>query len=357
MENFGCYYLHIFYPSKLYLIQERPFEFELDEIKFAIKINNQLKSLIINDFDNKLLSERIKNETVKYKLESREITLSDKTLAIIIDNSFPTYLIDFGKHLYKDIYSKDYTELIVLFECTQSESNHEIAMKALDYFINSYRIISEDVLTLSLDKMPFISRVTRDYFYTYSSEELNLPREERIRGARGLKLNVRTCGMPFWNTQGKVFATDEKKNATSLSNYFSSSGKPDMLSEFILKAREELYVNNNYKYSFLESWTVLEIAIVNILNIRKIKKGISKKKMDDFEKDIGISYLLNIELPLTQEVNDGKFKALVSRVNSVRKLRNDVIHKNRGISLDEAREALDTTIDFLDYMNIRKTKY
>ena len=234
----------------------------------------------------------------------------------------------------------------------KTKKNVEIGRKGLDYFIESYRMVSGDVLTLTLNKVTYVSTVIKEYFHPYSAEELNLAKEDRNKVSREFKLGVKQVGFPFWNTQGKRLLTDESKIASNLSDFFKNKTKPTSLSEFILKAREELYVHKNYKYSFIETWTSLEIGIVSLLRKRKLEKGISKNKIDDFESEVGISYLLNIELPLTHQVNDEIFKPLLSKVDAIRKLRNKVIHENRNISFEDAENAFKTAIEFLHYLGI-----
>ena len=122
----------------------------------------------------------------------------------------------------------------------------------------------------------------------------------------------------------------------------------------MLKAREELYIHKNYKYSFIESWTALEISIVNYLKKIKLEKGISKNKIDTYESEIGISYLLNIELPLVQADSSQSFKDLISSVDAVRKMRNKLIHENRNISESEAINALEVVIKFVNYLGFKR---
>jgi hypothetical protein len=52
--------------------------------------------------------------------------------------------------------------------------------------------------------------------------------------------------------------------------------------------------------------------------------------------------------------NDDAFKEILADIDSIRKLRNRVIHDNRGISVDEAQRALTTAIIFLNYIGFKK---
>lgn len=354
MEKLGCYYLHFFYPSHLFLEYAPPFLFELESIQYAVIVTRHLSSLITNDYDNKIVHVESENEKHKYEPEKKEIGISDKSLVVTLEGNVINYAIDYSKHLFREFYSKDYTEIIISFETTEKAKNTDLAQKAMNFFIDSYRLVSNDILTLTLDKMPYVSNVFKEYFHPYTQEELKLPKEKRSVISRAVNLGVKTVRFPFWNTQGKKFQTDPKKNAENLVKFFNEKKTPDVLSEFVLKAREELYIHKNYKYSFIESWTTLEIAIASILKKIKLEKGISKNKIDMYEGEVGISYLLNIELPLVYTPNDEVFKKLISRVDGVRKIRNKVIHENRSITEQEAIDALTTCIEFLNHMGYKK---
>ncbi len=354
MEELGCYYFHIFYPSHIYISQESPFVFELDGTDFSVIVLKTLKSLITNDFNNKIVSNKDKDGLPNHELIKKEVGIGKGSLVIILDDGDVAYALDNQKNLYTEFYTKDHTELVLFFESTKKADNISIARKALDYFVDSYRMVSGDVLTLSLSKTTYVSTVTKEYFYTYTEDDLKLPKENRNKVSREFKLGVKQMTLPFWDTQGRKLRADKTKIAIALNDFFKNITKTSALQEFLLKAREELHVHKNYKYAFIETWTSLEVAIVSYLRNAKLAKGISKSKLDDLESEVGISYLLNIELPLIHHPNDEKFKEILGKVDAIRKLRNKVIHQNKDINSVEAENAYETALEFLNYMGILK---
>ncbi len=356
MEKLGCYYLHIFFPSHIYINQKSPFEFEFNEVKYSVIVIKTLKSLVTNDFNNEILAHVDADGILHHELSKKEIILSKNSVVMKLDDGSIAYALDNQKVLYTEFYTKDYTELVLFFETIDNPDNVTTARKALDYFIDSYRIVSGDVLTLPLNKATYVSIVTKEYFYRYSEEDLKIPKEERNKITRQFKLGVKQMTLPFWGTQGKRLVSDGVKVAATLKEYFKKNTKREVLQEFLLKAKEELHVHKNYKYAFIETWTTLEVAIASYLRNAKLTKGISKNKVDDFESEVGISYLLNIELPLIHSSNDEEFKLLIGKVDSIRKLRNRVIHQNKDISLTEAENAYAIALEFLGYMGIVKIR-
>jgi hypothetical protein len=354
MKEQGCYYLHIYYPSKISLETKDAFIFVFKETEYHLKVIKTLQSVITNDFNNSFEITNTEAGIPEHRLLKSDVNIEKGAYVTIFDDHTIGYAINSEKNLYTEFYSKDYTELVLLFESNKNETNIEIAINALEYFINSYRMVSGDVLTLPLSKINFVSRVIKDYFHEYSLQELGLPKQQRMESSREIRFHLRTVMFPFWDTQGKRLKTDTEKVSSKLKVFFATNTKTSALSEFILKAREELHVHKNYKYSFIETWTSLEIGISTYLHKKKLEKGISKTKVDDFETEVGISYLLNIELPLIFPSADEKLKTFIGQVDGIRKLRNKVIHKNRDISLSEAEHAFETAITFLNYLGILK---
>ncbi len=353
MKQLGCYYMHMFYPTNLYLEDKKSYLFEFESKKISVLIVRHFKSLMINDFSNKIV--RIDNEVITYDLLEKDISITDKTLAITFegDENGVTFLVDYKKHLYREFYQKPYTEIILNFEGYASDNNVEFGMRALKYFISSYRLVCDDILALSLDKMPYISKVTKEFFYVYTNDDLKVAEEIRLQTNREGKLGIKQLNPPFYHTDGKKFATNPERNTEKLNKFLSNKSSPDAMMEFILKAKEEHYIHGNYKYSFIESWTSIEIAIVAFLRMIKSQKGISKNKMDSYESEVGISYLINIELPLVASENQNLVD-MIPKVDSIRKLRNKVIHENRNITMDESHNALTIAINFLNLMGYKK---
>ena len=357
MNQLGVYYLHIFYPPNLFLEEKSFYPLEFENKKAIVLVTNHLRSLIINDFSNKVVKETDDLGSLSFQPLRQEYKVSKKSLVSIMDNNNGDeayFILDYQEHLHKEIYQKNYTEIIISFEGHLNEKNLEFGKRLLKYFIDSYRVVSNDILTLSLEKMPYVSKIIKEYFYPYSEEDMKLDEGERLYKNRSIKLSIKEVLFPFWNTDWKTFTTDPKKNSESLKNFFIEKKEPDNISDFIMKAKEELYIHANYKYSFIESWTALEISIVRLLRKIKLEKGISKKKIDDFESEVGISYLLNIELPLIFSLQDADLKELITKVDAVRKLRNKVIHESREISQEDAVLALNTAIAFLNKIEYKK---
>ncbi len=109
--------------------------------------------------------------------------------------------------------------------------------------------------------------------------------------------------------------------------------------EIFTQIRRDIYMNKNYKYALLEAFTFAEAFITDYLTEHKLSVGISKSKISDFEKEIGISYKLNIELPLILKLKDEE-KEIIGGVEAIRKIRNKIIHGQSEMIIVSEAEAV-----------------
>ena len=66
----------------------------------------------------------------------------------------------------------------------------------------------------------------------------------------------------------------------------------------------------------------------------------SKKKLDDLESEIPISYMISVELPCFIKYDNDKRQTL-GEIDRIRKLRNNVVHRGCEVSEKDAQSALD----------------
>jgi hypothetical protein len=230
MNPLGCYYFHVFYPSKLLLNKKSIYHLILDGIDFTVLVVDHGRSLIVNDYNNKIIeAEGISN----YQAENRDITIGKGALSMVIDDEpqFLGYVIDVSKHRFKELYYKDFTEVIFHFEAKRNDKNIDIALKAMNHFINAYRIVSNDVLTLTIDKITYFARVYKEFFHEYSDEELKMTADQRQKVNRSLHLGVKQVILPFWNTQGRTFETNPARNTKDLADFLSRQKKQEPVAD------------------------------------------------------------------------------------------------------------------------------
>lgn len=94
----------------------------------------------------------------------------------------------------------------------------------------------------------------------------------------------------------------------------------------------------------------MEQIVFHTLKQIKLSKGISNTTIKNFSKDIGISYMINVELPLVFEEYE-THRQLFQDVDKIRKKRNDVVHSNEDVSEEEAKFAVETSYKLYTLLN------
>ncbi len=202
----GCYYLHTFYPANFKLPDNDILLFEKDSIKFCVIILRHLKSLVTNDFGNKVIVTS-KEERHSYSFQKKELELSDKTLCVNVEDE-GIYLLDHNKHLHQEFFTISHTEVIILFDTAIEKDNYKIASEALLFFIDSYRVVSNDAITLRPEKISMFSRIYKFYFHLYNEQEMTMTPEKRVMLTRDFILSIDRFHAPYWPTQGVTLKAD-----------------------------------------------------------------------------------------------------------------------------------------------------
>ena len=57
-------------------------------------------------------------------------------------------------------------------------------------------------------------------------------------------------------------------------------------------------MHENYRYAFLLAFFALEDILRDYLRHLETRRGVSATKLKAYEKDIGMSYMINVELPM-----------------------------------------------------------
>ncbi len=352
MEISGCYYWEIMIPSFIKLPEKSGYELFVNDRRTFVNLHQHIKSVFVNDYDNKI----IKNETAPV------IVLKDPTVEIGNGALFLTdpdtnevmYVIDFSNKKRKEISTTLYSQVLVFFESNKEVNNLSLAQNAFNSFYKSYQIVSDNFFALPMEHLHSQTVVIREYFYTYGKDELSKNESERLSTPRAISLALKQWFQPYLNREGYNKTLDQNAHAKELTKYLKATKHNDFINETLLSAKRERHVYKNYKYALLECFFIVENVVYNYIEEKKIAKGISRNKLKEASNRVGISYLLNIELPILIDNYDDTAKNLISSLDKIRKIRNDVVHNGDSVSEEEAENAISATVEMLNYFNIQK---
>nr|WP_295870391.1 hypothetical protein [uncultured Chitinophaga sp.] len=127
--------------------------------------------------------------------------------------------------------------------------------------------------------------------------------------------------------------------------------------EFLSHALEQYTIKQNYKYAFLEAFLAIESSVEKFLEAKKIEANIPQKNIDDFRREVGIGYKINIELPIALLGNTpSNFNIMLNDLNTIRQKRNKIVHQGIGITAAEAYEAINKIYAFVTFLETKIKK-
>jgi len=154
-----------------------------------------------------------------------------------------------------------------------------------------------------------------------------------------------------WLPAGKsrAWSWDSANKLRSLLQRYLSKGA-DFVKSRLFDAEEALY-DGDLPMAVVNAVIALEAALSDFVRYQWRNRGVSKSRIDEAEKDISLSLMLNIELmSLSPETNKPQAE-LLGRLNSARRLRNGIVHnKKRDVSYEEAKESVESVRQLLSYL-------
>jgi hypothetical protein len=172
----------------------------------------------------------------------------------------------------------------------------------------------------------------------YDVSELETPLDDRLRAARELKFQEHQDKAVY--DRQPYSETPANEVSRMLERFFADNKGITPGEEFLAMAQHAALQTKNSKYAVLEAFISAETVIVEFLGAKKLAKGVSRKKMKDWEQEVGVGYMLNIELPLIIENMTREDRETLGEVDRVRRMRNDIVHDGKRPTEGEAQFAV-----------------
>lgn len=304
------------------------FDFESQQVKFIIA--SHMKPLIVFDTFNELQSNGFKF--------NRDYTLNNQPGGLIYSKSGDESDTYSNKLVFERLpitasrvfYNIKCSNLYFILPNGDNTPDFDFAERLIGHFIQIYRRSSNDVFVSDFTQLeaPYAAiqsgtyKVTPEGKYEFSHDSIKALWGKFITNQSALK-------------------TDSIKELERIRNALKNKGNLEFKDIFI-KALEEIHIKKNFKYALLEVFIFVEQIIVKALKSIKLSKGISKTTIKDFEKEVGIGYFLNIEIPLVLD-SYKENQTLFQNIDKVRKKRNNVVHRGETVSESEAKFALENS--------------
>jgi len=345
----GIRILNQLYPGFIALEAKKPFRKIFQDRIISIQVLKHHLPLKIIDFRNKITTSEIEENKIKFELENGQYSINPKNVAIVSDEFF--FIVDKEKHENTYFSNSYYTELMTLYETPDlNENNFEFYNQIMNDFIKTYRELTFDVRIQLPSSLNHENLIIKEKVIAYTPKELLLEREKRFIKKRKIQLSIKQLQLNDFFTPLSQKHYDTNRNTKIFESSYKDHKESNSYIESLNKAKEELYINKNYKYSLLDSFFCIESILSNFLSEEKIIKGITNKKLKNYKSEVGIGYKLNIELPLFISDFNVAVKEMLNNIDKIRGIRNDVVHENKNVTEDEAKLALKFATDFYYYI-------
>lgn len=339
METKGILYLEMFYPGFISLDVGIWYVFPFQNTKAAIAIDRHVEATRITNFSVGPDAWPVSSDFAATSSAALTIEYDVEPLPyhkkVIIDHK-----------LGKLINSASYTVIVLALESYSKNKgyhNESIFDEILASFISKYRLIAGDIYISTLAQSPAERYYTRRHFHPYDPSEQKFPIEHRLTAKRTMNLSLGT--FKFHDLVESVPSRTPEETSLISKELQRLLNNSSALSE--LTSREQIYtiareitVNRNFKFALLQAFTYCEILITYFLRKKKLNAGVPKKKLDDLESQIPISYMISVELPCFIQYDNDKRQTL-GEIDKIRRLRNEVVHRGCEVSEKDAQSALD----------------
>lgn len=336
--NKGIIYHNIIYPGFIGLDKGFNFYFEFNNEYHTLLILDHVKVLLLADYDNAVVSinsdEKKIKRPINQKISKKSATLSQHNIQKIT--------VDFdgkSKRVIKDNY---HTSVIIAKEIDDVNSpmiDTEYLKDVMSFFLKIYRVHTNDQDILLPAIVNFFNPVNSHTIYPYTKEELLKTQKERMTITRKLPLQWNKISLnkidQFLNN---IPSHDFKKLENDLQEVFKKNIQIEEASSFLMELDDRLRTQDNFKQLFLDLFIFIEMIVYKFLYEKKRSLGASKTKLDKYEKELTMSYMLNVELQIFLRPSNDIEKEIIGKIDRLRDIRNKVVHKGRDISFEELLE-------------------
>ena len=289
------------------------------------------------DFQNELRHE-MQDGKNKWKID-RAITIPEEKCIGMTGDGEVLYVFEGAAQYYRFFRKRRFTELFIVHDVQDSENLTDEEKKRyeviLDQFIFAYRAFTGDVSVRMPNDLVGDYPVIRAGIHEYSEQELQMPELQRITILPNMTIGVEALPLGFNLHEIKPPAVDPERAGPLMSAFLASGDSVPDAQSLLVKALEVLKIANDCRYALLLGFFSIELVVTDLLRHVKEKAGISNNTLKQYESEVGMSYKINVELPLVFEPNH-PVRQLIPDLKTANSIRNKVVHEGRKVTYEEA---------------------
>jgi hypothetical protein len=351
----GIRYVNLFYPGRIQMPEGYGYMVNVDGQPGSLLLYKQLNVADVLDFTN-AIEERTEDGNVVRQLRHPIDAIPAHNIGMVANGEL-LYVMDRETHYYRIFKPRAYTELFVTHEVADTEHLTEqetgFYTRILAAFLQAYRLFTQDIAIRLPDDLQHEYPVVRAALYDYTPQDLEESLRERITKLHDCFFGIASVPLGANPSAFNRPTVDAAIVGPQISEFLAAGETTPKPQETLLKALEELKVNSNYRYAFLLAFFAFEDVISDFLRHIKLRRGVPPGKLKEYEKDLGISYMINIDLPLVTHP-DQRIQEILPDLNRVTTIRNGIVHKARDVSQEDAAFAITTVSKLFNILATRR---
>jgi len=211
-----------------------------------------------------------------------------------------------------------------------------------DRFVRGLNRVLEAHLELAIDEVPILAaRLDLSNFETFyiTMQGGDRKKGRAARYAQRMWFAVRNPGREY------TLADTERFSALISGEEIIADARR------LLNAGKSLIESASLDFGFLQIMMAAEIATKRVVDRLLRRRGVSKRTLKSYDRGLNFAQCLNVHLVSLCPPNRRPDRALIQRIDSGRKLRNELMHKaDFKATRQELRELHYATARFLDFL-------
>jgi len=285
------------------------------------------------------------------KLDSPEVMRE-----AIADASFLAIFSPLGDAV--SLRSRFSTEIAIAVECSEGEWRalpkgklDDRHVEVWDEFVRTYHMVTADVRPAFWDDSHRLVVVKQGWVpYETAAEHLD-PSARLGTPISGVPID-RHQVMSSYNQDGK-FSFDRIAADEVMRRYFAGKRPVPLGRETLSGAQRAVELFRTGKTAVIECTIAIEVAVEEVVTAEKLKRGVSKTKLDEYKNEVGLGYQLNVDLPMILAPLTDSERTILGAADAVRKRRNEIVHRGAQPDREEGQRAVGTVRSLLDLLRAR----
>jgi hypothetical protein len=347
----GAIYYNGFFPGFIGVPQNSAFPVHVQGIEAMLHIVRHLAPVVVTDFGNDFLP--LEKEGGQFTSLKRPIETSPtNTIGAVfraVDGIEPGEFFCTKEHDYAIYRKQSFTEVTVGAETQNAEDPNSISPaifnKAIDEFLQLYRIVTRDVWVLRPDRLQRNVPIIRTRAVVYVGPILAATRQERLIDHIPERFQPIIFSVQEYAADLPAMRHDPADAALRLGHFLATETRLSDAQSALLDCFEMLMATRSFRFALIESFAIAEaISFDYVERLRRRDQKLDAcLKKEEKKSRLTMRFLINSIFPQALHGSRAEFPDLIRNLDVTRKLRDGTLHRGESVRKEDAERSLNAT--------------